>query len=582
LALVPLKVGQPMTAEWSSDDRRLTFGLAPGQRLQVELCCAPDPSEGSMFSGLVMANYHRNSTRPAMLRRFAALRQAQLAAQEDRFGEALVHAQRDQRDGLDPLISPRITVELVHAVRKPLPGLALQGTAPTPRDRDFGTQQVLFDPITLKMNEPTTGEIELHASWTDIVDNIEDPEPKEARDNVLVQRRQASPPATDEETASVQWKDVKQDFQDTKYHLVTYWLRGVTRFMDHYQSGDLPDPSIDSPKVERIIKSSIAPAACAYLYSVPIFGWSQSEDVKPGLGNSSFESRRETGIRIWMDRGWNSQGNGELLAILLPLPQTDLDPLVGVQQAFKLQDLVSRWGSDPTEPSAGIDDMGVRAEHFRNYAAQATVYTQEADANGNRFKVQLVAYAPQFDKVRRLWFCDIPMVGPRSYFGFIKLALARYQLHSIEGQEISTVFRADFMQMVPERWINVRRDALRRRTMVLEVHGTKHIHAAQYAPDPSLAGKFSIIVERHCGDESKDAGWSPAAHDEYEVVEVPPSGIKKPAPDLIVRFELRFTNRPIGRRRVVIVEEEIRQTRTEEDYKYQPASRLIYMDVLEL
>ncbi|HVJ44289.1 MAG TPA: hypothetical protein VM639_22490 [Dongiaceae bacterium] len=587
LALVPLSVGQSMSLEWSRSDRRLTFGLAPGQRLRVELCCAPDAVESSSFSGLAMANYHRNSTRPAMLKEFDALRQARLTGTPYPFGNALDEALQQQRDGLDPLISPRITIELAHAVQKPLPGLAFEGEAPKPKDRAQGTQLVFFDDMTLKMNEPTTGEIELHATWTDLVDNFEDPAPKEAKDGIIVQKRAASPPVTDVAiTGNLPWMGVEHDFQDTKYHRVTYKLRGVTRFMDHYRhrSNDIPDFSIDSPSVERVIKSSVAPAACAYLYSVPVFGWSQSEDVKSSFGQSSFESRRETGIRIWMDRGWNSQGNDELLAILLPLSQTDLHPAAGDVQPYKLQDVVSRWGADPTEPSAGIDDMGVDIKHFRNYKTKAVVHTQEADGDGNRFKVQVVAYAPQFDPARRLWFCDVPMTGSRSYFGFIKLAIARYQPQSIDGHEISTVFRADFVQMIPERWINVRRDSLlRRRVMIIEVYGTKHLQSDNYAPDPALAGKFSIIVERHCGDQSKDAGWSPAAHQEYEIVEVAPPDPKKADPNLIVRFELRFANHPIGRRRIIVVEEETRQTRVEKpDYTYQPASRLVYVDVLDI
>jgi hypothetical protein len=130
----------------------------------------------------------------------------------------------------------------------------------------------------------------------------------------------------------------------SKYHRVTFHLRGVTRFMDHYPHlpGDISNFSIDSAKMEHIIESSVAPAACAYLYSVPFFCWSQREEVRPGFGHSGFESRRETGIRILMDRGWNSQGDDELLAILLPVPQTGLLPEAGAEKPFKSQDVVSR------------------------------------------------------------------------------------------------------------------------------------------------------------------------------------------------------------------------------------------------
>ena len=41
-----------------------------------------------------------------------------------------------------------------------------------------------------------------------------------------------------------------------------------------------------------------------------------------------------------------------------------------------------------------------------------------------------------YDSGRGLWYCDIEISGVLSYSPFIRLALARYQTHSIAGVEL--------------------------------------------------------------------------------------------------------------------------------------------------
>lgn len=569
LVLLPIKSGHP-ELHWDRHRRRLTVALAPGSRVQLALSSAPDVEVDSPFGPLVMANYLENSTRPKLRAHLKQMLAKRTTA------DSLFQLFADQRDGLDKIISPPLVVDLVHAVRRPLPGLAFGGDSPKPNDREEGALAVSFKPISVVLNEPTTGDMELHASWTDQVDNIEQPKPGERKDQVLVQKRAAETPLETNPLSKVEWKEVRHEFKDTKYHKVTYWLRGITRFMEHYshELGDTADHSIKSPPVERIIKSSQAPQVVDYLYSVPIFGWSQSR-TGGGAAATAFTSRRETGLRIWMDRGWNSQGNGELLAVLLPLlgGRAAVDP----GQLFQLQDLVTRWGADPTEPTAGIDDMSVGPEHFRG-GRVATVQTQEIGANGP-FKVRLVAFAPEYDERRRLWYCDLPMTGARSYFGFIKLALARYQPNSIAGKEISRVFRADFMQMVPERWINVTRN-LMGRTITLEVHGSKPGDGGP--ADQALTGNFSIVVERQHGVADKDSGWTPVEEGDYQIAPVPGNSSKE---SLIAAFKLKFAQSFRRRRRIVVVEDEKRPYRSKFNALAEPQpqrSRLIYTDVIEV
>ena len=47
----------------------------------------------------------------------------------------------------------------------------------------------------------------------------------------------------------------------------------------------------------------------------------------------------------------------------------------------------------------------------------------------------VVAYPVIFDEDRQQWFCDLAINSPEMYYPFIKLALARYQPHSVRKQE---------------------------------------------------------------------------------------------------------------------------------------------------
>jgi hypothetical protein len=66
-------------------------------------------------------------------------------------------------------------------------------------------------------------------------------------------------------------------------------------------------------------------------------------------------------------------------------------------------------------------------------------------------EVTVVGHTPEFDEERGLWYCDIQVAAGDAYTPFIQLALVRYQSHSVRGQEISKVVKADWAQLVPRR-----------------------------------------------------------------------------------------------------------------------------------
>ena len=66
-------------------------------------------------------------------------------------------------------------------------------------------------------------------------------------------------------------------------------------------------------------------------------------------------------------------------------------------------------------------------------------------------KVSVAGHEVYFDTDRMLWYSDIEIDNGDSYYPFVRLALARYQPHSLAGAHLSRIVVADFMQLAPDR-----------------------------------------------------------------------------------------------------------------------------------
>ena len=93
----------------------------------------------------------------------------------------------------------------------------------------------------------------------------------------------------------------------------------------------------------------------------------------------------------------------------------------------------SVWGVDPVFAGEPLPN-GPFAHQFPLRTAVGTVRLAELDD-----QVTVVGHQPEFDPERRLWYCDIQVETGDAYTPFVQLALARYQPHSVSGQEISPV-----------------------------------------------------------------------------------------------------------------------------------------------
>jgi hypothetical protein len=113
----------------------------------------------------------------------------------------------------------------------------------------------------------------------------------------------------------------------------------------------------------------------------------------------------------------------------------------------------------------------------------------------------MLGFDVAFDRAGRC-FCDIDFVTP-SYLPFIRLALVRYQPHSVPGLAMSPLVVADFAQVAPERNISIVQAA--DNTLTISVSGTTH----NSPPDAfgRIGNRFEVTVQRRMPGTSDDVGW---------------------------------------------------------------------------
>jgi hypothetical protein len=396
------------------------------------------------------------------------------------------------------MLTPWREVHLVHAVQKPL---LLPLFRALSISRTFGATcaQPRFEATT---SLKSTDHIDLRAEWHEPKD---DPEKNEGTDVVRADHAFSVKITTpesyggkpehglvpgQEDVIDVGMKfrsNKRHEFHDTRYRRIEYWIEATTSFREYMppellqkpdeNNNPVPDDThikVSGDRAVQWIPNSSPPPAPEVLYVVPTFGWTRGEqDGK----KSSW--RRGGGLRVYLDRPWFASGYGEMLGVVLPPAGFAGDPNKDpVSQPLK--NFVTQWGNDPIWKSPYVGGAAPGQADFPLHRMQPdpsgkwvpkfAAGTKEHDQPNAAFKTTglrppalkdeniSVTVAPHdvfYDEERRLWYADIEVEAGQAYYPFIRLALARYQPISVTNAHLSDVVLADFMQLVPDRWLNV-------------------------------------------------------------------------------------------------------------------------------
>ena len=233
------------------------------------------------------------------------------------------------------------------------------------------------------------------------------------------------------------------------------------------------------------------PAAPKLAWALPAFTWS-------GTGTANDPHTKKGGsVRLYLERPWWSSGDDEQLAVVCwPVPFG----LAG-QMPKAYEPYATQWGTDPvhlSSPASGYP----RPSNFP--LAVGTPVDQPLPEIGGD-PVAIAPHAVSFDAERDLWFCDVDVSlgeGAVSYNPFIRLALARYQPHSLPGVALSPVVLADFVQLGNDRALSAVTTATDRRTFTLA--GRTSVQSAGGGPNQA---RFRVETQP-AGISDPDLGWS--------------------------------------------------------------------------
>jgi hypothetical protein len=187
------------------------------------------------------------------------------------------------------------------------------------------------------------------------------------------------------------------------------------------------------------VPSSARPPAPDVRYVIPAFTWdrvlsSSSKKTSARLGNT---------LRVYLGRPWFETGAGELLGVVVAHP---VPPGEGFPQS--LAPFISGYGQDPVFTVGAVRQASVADFSLAVHKGTSLLLAEQSDTQP---WVDVAGHDVSWDASRKLWYADIALNPGASYFPFVKLALVRYQPDSLHGLELSRVVQADFIQVAPNR-----------------------------------------------------------------------------------------------------------------------------------
>jgi hypothetical protein len=457
-------------------------------------------------------------------------------------------------EGGHEMITPSRSLTIVHAVQQPLglPEFLQLPVVHQPTDPIYASAlRNDFTPITawrtygshaavllggLQINADSTARIDLAAVWEEVTDDTSKPGPTTSVQADHVETIPLAEPdgtifAPGSTTRAVAiympqvdalWFAAYFDhldgvdppspptvaapihsFNDTKHRWVTYTATATSRYQEYFPSG--LDFTRTGPPLVVDVPSSARPAAPDVLYVVPTFGWERQETT-----NVKSAIRYGDSVRVYLDRPWYSSGDNEMLGVVL-WPSTRAAPDYATREQYK--PYFTQWGGDPIWQTDAVDPVP-NIYNFPPGTQTATSLTLAETPQA----FDVAAFPVQYDAARKLWFCDIEFTGVGAYGVFVRMALARYQSHSIQGVELSRVVLADFVQLSADRSAVVSIDPIDPRRA--------RVFVAGLAPSGPSTPLLTVSVESRAARVQTDAGWQPAPASVVTVTE------DAPAPDV--------------------------------------------------
>ena len=245
---------------------------------------------------------------------------------------------------------------------------------------------------------------------------------------------------------------LEHSFGNTRHRWVNYSVVATSRYSEYFTNVRNKYPEISYDRESNAgkvnILSTARPDKPEIDYVIPAFEWEKTNQI-----NVMTHIRKGGVLRVYLKRPWFSSGEDEKLAVILPDTSGNSGQLITTMvQGVNYTDAFTHWGADPLFVS---DLPGKASPQTGDFRLNPVVEKGLVYPGKDGMKATAVAYPVTFDREKQLWYADIALNTANMYFPFIKLALARFQQHSLRIDNtdvcLSNVVMAGMIQMVPER-----------------------------------------------------------------------------------------------------------------------------------
>jgi hypothetical protein len=159
------------------------------------------------------------------------------------------------------------------------------------------------------------------------------------------------------------------------------------------------------------------------------------------------------------------------------------------------------WGENPLHEGAPLPGP-LRLEHVWSGVDRIDRLTIDGQP------VALAIHDVAFSDEHRLPFVDIEFLAQRAFMPMVRLAVARFQRHALDGCQLSAIAQADFVPLAPGRALTVRQAAVD--TWSLTLRGYSYRRTDRLTPMPTTVVQVHIECRRTDAPEDL-AAWRMAS-----------------------------------------------------------------------
>jgi hypothetical protein len=355
--------------------------------------------------------------------------------------------------------------------------------------------------------------LDLVAEWTERGEDLKDPK---SQRRIIPRNAVVQSMDIPYKSETAQMIAFHHELDNTQYHEVNYKVVANSRYREFFDQQEKAELFQNTSKEFHITFPSSQSPMPPEVRVEPSLYWIRKSSSGSSDNKVIEESTRKGAFTIYLSSSFYSSGDNEKLAVIYDFDKSN---------EKNAQPYVSSVSEDPLWR---LDKQSTPRQLLK--AKQELLVPLKENVSTC---VPVDLFTPKFSKERGLT-CEVMLDGlEKSYFPFVRLALAAYQEHSIEEYEqqdcgpaqlvlsckLSQVVRSNFVQLLPERYLRAEYSKL-----VTESDRNIKLYIKGPAPyrdstDDLPATEIKAVLQylegnnNHLTEPEKQLGWRPVGGD---------------------------------------------------------------------